>query len=188
MLKYLKDFKKFIAVAGFKDARITDLDQFFENVRKTLTPDVEFQLFDARLVATFDHLFFASLNALTAFKNRENISKSLAMEIMLYASGQRQIRKAMKLIGIKSNTQEIAVLVIGEDDEKVNSAFTHIGNFANAKRDDGVLDLTEDKIEVIQRAFKISNEEIEAVMKNGDLKEAIKKLIIERVALLSTRR
>jgi tRNA threonylcarbamoyladenosine modification (KEOPS) complex Cgi121 subunit len=107
---------------------------------------------------------------------------------MLYASGQRQIRKAMKLIGIKSNTQEIAVLVIGEDAEKVNSAFTHIGNFANAKRDDGVLDLTEDKIEVIQKAFKISNEEIEAVMKNGDLKEAVKKLIIERVALLSTRR
>jgi len=188
LLRYIEDLKKFVAIAGFKDAKITDLEQFFEKVRNTLAPHVEFQLFDARLIATFDHLFFAFLNALTAFKNGENISKSLAMEIMLFASGQRQIRKAMKLIGIKDGTQEIVVLVVGENAEKVNLALACIGNFANAKRDDSVLDLTEDKIEAIRRAFKISNGEIEAVIRDGDFKEAVKKLVIERVALLSTRR
>jgi len=48
--------------------------------------EVEVQLFDASLVTTWEHLYFAALDSLTAFRNRENISRSLAMETMLYAS------------------------------------------------------------------------------------------------------
>jgi KEOPS complex subunit Cgi121 len=149
---------------------------------------LEFQFFNAKLVATWQHLYFASLNALTAFKNQTNISKSLAVEIMLYASAQRQIRKAMELIGIKKGVSEIAVLVIGRDAESVNSALSCVAELLNAKRDDKVLMLSEEKIRALKKAFEISEIEIGSVMSKDDLEKAVVDLVIERMALLSTRR
>ncbi|MEM2937064.1 MAG: KEOPS complex subunit Cgi121 [Candidatus Bathyarchaeia archaeon] len=188
MLKRLEEFGKHIAIAGFKNVKISDVENFLETVRTKLKADVEFQFFDAKFVATWQHLYFASLNALTAFKNKENISRSLAMEIMLYASAQHQIRRAMELIGIKPDSSEIAVLIIGKDAENVESALSCIAEIVNAKRDDGVLMLSEEKIEAIQKAFEISDVEIEAVKAKDALEKAIVDLVIERGALLAAQR
>ena len=188
MLKHLEEFGKHVAIAGFRDVKIADVEKFLDTVKSKIGLDLEFQFFDARLVATWQHLYFASLNALTAFKNKSNISKSLGVEIMLYASAQRQIRKAMELIGIKKGVSEIAVLVIGRDAESVNSALSCVAELLNAKRDDKVLMLSEEKIRALKKAFEISEIEIGTVMSKDDLEKAVVDLVIERMALLSTRR
>ena len=89
--------------------------------RKENTENVELQFFDANLIATQQHLYFAALNALQAFQNKTNISKSLAMETMLYASAQRQIQKAIQRCGIKPQTTTMAVIIIGEKPSKLTS-------------------------------------------------------------------
>ena len=188
MLRRLEEFGKYVAIAGFRDAKIADVERLLDAVKRKVGLSVDFQFFNAKLVATWQHLYFASLNALTAFKNQENISKSLAVETMLYASAQRQIRKAMELIGIKKGLPEIAVLVIGEDAESVDSAISHIAELLDAKRDDSVLMLSEEKIRALRKAFEISDVEITAVMSKDNLEKAILDIIIERMALLSTRR
>ena len=89
-----------------------------KDLLKTLNDEkpaqVDFQLFDARLVATWEHLYLAALNALVAFRSKCNISKSLAVETLLYASAQNQIQKATRLFGIKPSSSDIAVLIVGE--------------------------------------------------------------------------
>ena len=126
------------------------------------------------------------MNALTVFKNGENISESLAMESLLYASAQRQIRKAMKLLGIKPSSSEIAVLIIGEKLESVRSALSFVSKLVEAKRDDAVLELSKEKIADIQKVFVISDVELETVVKKDGLEKALTDLVIERMALLAT--
>jgi KEOPS complex subunit Cgi121 len=186
LLKQIEEFGKHVVIAGFRNVKVKDIEGFLKKNRKEKPSNVEIQFFDAKFVATWQHLYFAALNALTAFKNRENISESLAMESLLYASAQRQIRRAMKLLGIKPNSSEIAVLIIGERPELVRSTLSFVSKQVKAKRDDTVLGLSREKAVDIQKIFVISDVELETVMKKDCLEKALTDLVIERTALLAT--
>lgn len=90
MLKYIEEFRKYVLVTGFRNVEIGNLDEFLETINSKKSADTDVQIFDAQLIATWQHLYFAVLNALTAFRNKDSISKKLAIEIMLYASAQNQ--------------------------------------------------------------------------------------------------
>jgi len=188
LLKYMEEFRKHIIITGFRNAKINYVKGFFEKIHKEKKASVEIQFFDAKFVATWQHLYFAALNALTAFKNKGNISKSLAMETMIYASAQRQIRKAMELLGIRPETSEMALLVIGDDSETVKSALSMISANANMQQNDAVLELSEEKKRVVQKIFGISDLELKTIKKKYDLEDALTNLVIEQMALLATQR
>lgn len=188
MIKYLEEFGKNAAIAGFRDVKITGVEAFLEKAKKGVGKNIEVQFFDAEFVATWQHLYFAALNALTAFKNCENISKTIAIETLLYASAQRQIRKAMKLLGIKQNSKKIAVLIIGENAGEVESALRAVSKTVGEKRDDEVLELSQEKIEKIRNVFKISDTELKAATRGSAVEKALTDLVIERMALLATER
>ena len=188
MLKYIEEFGKYAAITGFSNVKIENTEEFLKRMHKEKLSNVEIQFFDAKFVASWEHLYFAVLNALTAFKNKENISKSIAMETLLYASSQRQIRKAMELLGIKSETSEIALLIIGQNPETVKSALPMISASVNVQHDDTVLEVSEEKRRIIQKAFGISDLELKTVMKKDGLEKALINLVIEQMALLATRR
>lgn len=187
MLKSISEFDKHVAIAGFRDVQITDTERLLKETNGKKSLKVEVQLFDASLVATWEHLYFAVLDSLTAFRNRENISRSLAMETMLYASAQRQIRKATELAGIKPATTEIALLIIGDSKKKVEEALAKIQLSIKAQQDDGVLEISDDKIRKIKKTFGISDLEIEAAKsRNRGNAKALVSLVVERSALLAT--
>jgi len=58
----------------------------------------------------------------------------------------------------------------------------------NVQHDDTVLELSEEKKRIIQKAFGISDLELKTVMKKDGLEEALTNLVIERMALLATQR
>ncbi|NWF87215.1 hypothetical protein HXY32_05340 [Candidatus Bathyarchaeota archaeon] len=188
MLKHIREFDRHILITGFKNVKIRNPTEFLKKIQKEKLSSVEIQFFDAQYVASWQHLYFAALNALTAFKNRGNISKSLTVETMLYASAQRQIRKAMELLGITPKTSRIAVLIIAEKPKNVESTLQIISMFTNKQHDDAVLELTEEKKVIIQKAFGISDVELKTVMKKGSLESTLTNLVIERMALLTTQR
>lgn len=188
MLKYIKEFGKHIAMTGFRRTKIRDVGRFIGKITKEKPASVEIQFFDAKYVATWQHLYFAALNALTAFRNRANISKSLMMESILYASTQRQIRKAMELIGIKPNTSEIAVLIIGENLQKAKMASRIVSANVKVKQDETVLELSEKKKKIIQKTFGVSDLELKTVMKKDGREKALLNIVIERMALLAIQR
>jgi len=188
LLKHLQEFGKYIAIAGFRNVKIEDVDAFLERARNSVGKNVEIQFFDAELVASWQHLYFAALNALKAFENRGNISKSLGVEVLLYASAQRQIRKATELLGVKKGLKDIAVLMIGMSANEVKAALNAVSKVFGGRRDDEVLELSQRKKVAIRRFFEISEAEIEAAANGKNLEKALIDLVIERMALLATER
>ena len=187
MLKRLEEYGKFIGITGFSGIRVENARVFLGLICKNLPADVEIQLFDADLVASWQHLYFAALNTLSAFRNGRNLSKSLAVESALYASSQRQIKKALDFIGVKPETVNVAVLMFGPDERSVEVGLSSVSRQLCVAADDGVLELTEAKIKRIRVAFDVSYEELQAVSSHLNVVDAIVDLIVERVALLSTR-
>jgi tRNA threonylcarbamoyladenosine modification (KEOPS) complex Cgi121 subunit len=127
------------------------------------------------------------LNALKAFEKKSNISSSLAIEALLYASAQRQIRKAVDTLGVKQDSSQVAVLIIAENRQEMDDCLKVVLRLIPGERDDAVLELTDEKIGDIKKLFGISDLEIEAKLSRKGLeKEALADLVIEHVALLAT--
>lgn len=188
MLKPIAEFGKQAGITGFRDVEIKDIDTFLRVINEGKPPDTEIQVFNAGRIATWAHLYFAVLNALTAFKNRRNMSRTLAMETMLYASAQGQIRKATEILGVKPGQASIAVLVIGEEPETVDAALSSISKQIKGREDEMVLDITKEKAADIKKTFDISEVQLKAVMKGHRRKEDLINLVIEKIALLATER
>jgi tRNA threonylcarbamoyladenosine modification (KEOPS) complex Cgi121 subunit len=186
MLHTFEDFKVYAEITGLRGISFERADAYLKANRKVEGQKVWIQFFNADLIATKEHLYFAVLNALTAFKSGTNLSKSLAMETMLYASSQRQIQKAIQVIGVKPETTELAVVIIGETPESVKAALKEVSAFLHSKPDDSVLDLTSKKTAKIKEAFEISPAMIESIAKDKNEDLALVNLVIERVALLAT--
>jgi tRNA threonylcarbamoyladenosine modification (KEOPS) complex Cgi121 subunit len=186
MLKYIKEAGKYVEITGFRNLGIDDAEEFVKVTREKLPQNSAVQFFDAELVATWQHLYFAVLNALLAFKNEQNISKSVAMETMLYASAQRQIRKAIDFMGVKCASANVAVVIIGENAESVEALLSAVSKRVGKKPDDAVLKLLDEKAQGIREAFGVTETELETVMEKSNGEKALVNLVIERMALLST--
>jgi tRNA threonylcarbamoyladenosine modification (KEOPS) complex Cgi121 subunit len=186
LLKYIEEYGKYIEITGFRNVQIKDAETFLKIVSKERLLNTWVQFFNADLVATWQHLYFAVLNALLAFKNKTNISKSVSMETMLYASAQRQIRKAVEFMGVRSGSSNVALVVIGGSPAAVEAAFSAVSERIGAIADETVLDLSDEKVRCVRKAFGITEKELEAVMKEENAAQPIVDLVVERMALLST--
>ncbi len=176
-----------ITIVGFRNVQIEDVNAFLEHFRKE-DSGASVQFFDAKHVAGPQHLYFAALNALSAFEKNANISNNLAVEALLYASAQRQIKKAVNMLGIKQDSSEVAALIITENRHRKSDYLRLVTKTVPGERDDSALELTAKKIVVIKKLFGISHLEFEAKLeKKGLEKEAITDLVIERMALLGTK-
>lgn len=183
MLHYIEEFGRYVEITGYRNINFTQAEAFLKTHRKQAAK-VELQFFDADLVATEEHLYFAVLNALQAFRGKTNISKSVAMETMLFASAQRQIQKCIECIGIKPQSTNLAVVIVGEDSLKVEDQLKALTDCLGTQPDASVLQLTEGKQKRIRTAFKITEEEIKT--ENSPTEKAILNLVIEHIALLAT--
>jgi tRNA threonylcarbamoyladenosine modification (KEOPS) complex Cgi121 subunit len=186
MLHHIEEFGVYAEITGFKGVKFSDAEAFLKDSRKNGCLNVEMQFFEAELIATHRHLYFAVLNALQAFQNKTNLSKRLAVETMLYASAQRQIQRAIQRCGIKPQTKNMAVTIIGQDPAEINLLLREIGLHVRAEPDETVLEMTADKLKKIKEVFQIKDEEINAVMKSESQNDAVVSLVVERVALLTT--
>ncbi len=185
---WLEEFHMYLTVAGFRNVRIRDIDRFFQTLKNEVD-DTHVQLLDASLVAGYEHLQFAVLNALNAFAGHVSVSSNLAIEIILYASAQRQIKEAFRLVGLRPSTTKVAVVVLARTEEQVSRRLEAVSRLIGGQRDDQVIDLTEDKLEGIKRLFGISSVELEAkASRRGLEKQALMDLVIEHMALLVTQR
>ncbi|MFQ6085518.1 MAG: KEOPS complex subunit Cgi121 [Candidatus Bathyarchaeia archaeon] len=180
-ITFVEEFRKHIGVAGFKNINLPRVDDLLRTEIKGL----EIQFFDASSVATWRHLFFAGLNALRAFSNKENISKSIGTEALLYASTQDQISRAIEIIGVKGTTSKVAVLVIGDDEVKVECFIRDLDRRVG-EMDDTVMAITEEKLGHLVRQFNIPNSA--TTLERGSRRQAVADLIIEAMALLAVRK
>lgn len=148
--------------------------------------NVIIQLFDVRKIATWKHIFIATINAIAAFKQKRNIASQLSLEILLYATAQRQIKDAINLLGVSEQTKEVAILILGETKGKMVAIFEQVANFLNGKEKENLLEiLDEEKFNRLLNIFGISEEEINATMRGENKKEAVVKCIIDRISIFT---
>lgn len=81
-----------------------DIDELLDMVRSSNDRKSVVQIFDSRRIAGRMHLIGAYANALIAFNNKTNRTKSKAMEMLLFAAMTDQIEDAIAFAGAKSSS------------------------------------------------------------------------------------
>jgi KEOPS complex subunit Cgi121 len=160
---------------------IKNVDSFVEHLlRFSKEENLIIQAFDATVVYGKDHLISAIFHAQRAFKQGRNATNSLALEILLYAAGERQIQKALKKIGVKKGKQQIAFIFMNEMTQKKNKRIDEavIKKFLrmfHLTSDDKVLKGDRNTL----KRFGVTDQELSTIpeSKYGDL-------ILEKVALV----
>ena len=152
-------------------------------------PGKDIQFFDGGHIAGKEHLEIAAINASHAFKSGINISRSLAMETLLYASAQRQIDAAIAKIGVTAESEIVGFIAFSETEHDARVLEGRIAQAVRAELNEGILDEWSEKKAVnMTTLYGINATELEAIKMPGqEVQSAIKKAVVERVALLSTR-
>ncbi len=151
---------------------IEDLKVFLDEIKRISGEyGVVIQFFDAGKVAGESHLRCAVKKGVRSIESGENISSDPAMEILLYASGKRQINKALSM-GVKAGRNDVVAIILGKSEgaiEEVKGMITRrpVLKYSNSKR------------ESIMNFFDITEAEVDVV---GE--ERIPDLVMERVVML----
>ncbi len=156
-----------IQIAGF-EANITDFSEVMGKISR-INSDCVVQIMDANGIAGRKHAMHAAIHAVNAFQRNENIAKDLGLEICVRASAQRQISRALDILGIKEGKMNICAVAVGCDKRVMVKLREFLG-----ERDDKVLEPDE---KVLKKMYNISDMELETV-------GSIEKLLMEKTSLL----
>jgi len=187
MLRYLKDEQRYLLIAGFFSQIGIEVEKMFERIQMR---DLAAQVFDADSVAGWQHVYYAAINAISAFHARTNITRDLPMEILLYVSGQDQIGKAVQLVGISDATQRVCLVILARSETEATDFQERFQRQFELTREDSALEIKDErKLRHLMEVFSVSETEIEVETRGGlSREEALRGLIIERGALLVAKR
>jgi len=93
---------------------ITDVNGFLHTLGGIASGyGITVQAIDASKTAGNEHILAAAEKAIRAVQRHDSISDDLGMEILLYASGNRQIKKALSM-GVRTGRNEIVLVAVGD--------------------------------------------------------------------------
>ena len=129
------------------------------------------QAFDANVIFGEDHIISSLNHAKRAMERKTNTTNSLEMEILLYSSGDRQLKKAILKMGVKKGNANIAFFI----EEKSKDIEKQLLKELSLKKDDKVL---KGDINTLKK-FGITDDEISTVSK-----EKMGHIILEKIAFV----
>lgn len=138
------------------------------------------QIFDADHIAGREQLIHASRLALRNIANEENFADSPSIELACWVAGTRQINRALKRVGISEDTRNIALTVIGSNNNEVEKGINELSKKILMKEDEEVLNINSEKEKLLIKLYSISNTQL----KTAKLKD----LILEKIALLNIKK
>jgi KEOPS complex subunit Cgi121 len=156
--------------------KIRNIDKFLKKIRKfSGENNLIIQIFNADLIYGKNHLVSSVKHAKRAFNTNKNVTNSIEMEILLYASGERQIKLAISKMGVKIGNSKVAFVVLKDKGQIENITINKLMKLLGFSREDKVLEGNKDKIV----NFGITEQEINTITesKYGDL-------ILEKVAMV----
>ena len=78
-------------------------------------------------------------------------------------------------------------MIVTNNDKQLNHILSLISRIIGKEPDETVLEITYQKQKRMHSVFEISNKEIEAVKKKDNIEDATRDIILEKMALLSTK-
>lgn len=134
-----------------------------------ISPDCTLQLLNARGIGGYEHALHATAHALEAFARDKNIANDLGLEICVRASAQRQISRALDILGIKEGEMDICAVSVNCSEDIMDK----LGSILDI-RDDEILIPDEN---VLKDIYNLSDIEIEAA-------GSITNIMMEKTTLL----
>ena len=176
---------QYLLSLGFDGVGVRDPEKLLRRLRSR-EGQVAVQLLKPELVAGAEHLRFAAKNAIHSFNGKRRRSKSLAVEYLLYLSCQRQISKAISFMGIQPSDRQVILVALSESKEALERLATEVPSFIGGTVDPELIEnASKRKLGGLQRAYGVSEKEVEAARFQGETdREVVKRLIVERSALL----
>jgi tRNA threonylcarbamoyladenosine modification (KEOPS) complex Cgi121 subunit len=140
--------------------------------RETLRGHGGIQAIDSSLLFGVEHVAYALKAAMRALERNEKISDDIFVDVITRASGQRQIKKAFDMYGLRGSKE---IVVFGEKISNDLELFLGAEEFR--------IEIDQTRLENLKEGFSITDNELKT--QGGSLEEVIKALIIERIALIS---
>jgi len=163
-----------ITVVGARGT-IKDVDSFLQEMNRfSQDNNMVIQAFNADVIYGKNHLISAVDHAVRAMERKTNTTNSLAMEILLYAAGERQLKLAIPKMGVKKGDANIAFAVV-DNKKRDEKSIDELLKELSLERDDNVLEGNEDTL----KSFGLNDQTIKTVTKDkyGDL-------ILEKIAMV----
>ncbi len=183
----IDEYDKVVEILCYRLKKTIDPKTLIEDTRTACSP-VTVQLFDAETVAGERHLFFAALNAIKKFIQGTALSLSLDIEILLCVSAQKQIGEAIRTNGIQRLTRKIAAVIVADNSEAALSAAQKLELLIPGVKDQTLLNkMDEKKRDYLIKSYGISSTELES-LPGKSIEDAVEWLIVERTAILDTKR
>ncbi|MHA2396117.1 MAG: KEOPS complex subunit Cgi121, partial [Candidatus Thorarchaeota archaeon] len=145
------------------------------------------QLLNALLIANEIHLLSAAQNAIQAQQGDYMTSRSLDVEIIVFASAQRQIGRALEALGVHDGLAEIALVVIGPDPSSVERSINDLADTIGTEILPSFT-ATSERIKRVKQHFQISDREINTLSESETLEsqlDALSRCIVSRVSLVA---
>jgi len=164
-----------IKIFGAK-GNIKNVDNFLDKITSFgKEKGLIIQAFNADLIYGKEHLVSAVEHAKRAFENKTSTTNSLEMEILLYSSGERQLKLAIPKMGVDSDNSNVAFVFIKNREVPSDRIIDEFLDYVSLKRDDKVLVGNTDTL----KKFGIKKDEIQTVTE-----DKYGHLILEKVALV----
>jgi tRNA threonylcarbamoyladenosine modification (KEOPS) complex Cgi121 subunit len=178
------DGKHFL-IQGLAECKNSDPNGLLRRMRAAF-PAVQLQFMRADRIGGREHLHYAARNAVRAFSQDRQRSHTLAVELLLYTSCQRQISKAIKILGLEPGTSDVVLAALSS--KSIPPALVaRAAEELNARLDDGVWEISSSKkAAALRKTYGITRVESEASKMPVEGEDSVlKRLIIERSALLA---
>ena len=161
-----------VEIAGFKGKidSIPDILKQVDSIKSNCCDGCIIQLIDATAIAGKKHLLHGIVHGILAIKRKTNLANDLGIEICLRISAQRQISKALNILGLKEGNMDIVAVLINCPDyfiDDLSNIFT---------RDDDVLN---PDLDILKEIYNISDEELSIFDVDDVLIDRTSELIVE---------
>lgn len=182
-----RDFSlQYCGITGITSMKLPSIAEFFVFL-KEIQGDLIVQCFDSTRIASWEHVFFAAYNAIWSYNQSNKFSQDQGIEFLLFLSGQRQIKIAKERYGIRDSTEEMGLVLLGNNPKQFSQVAERIMTYVDGKENDSILELGENKIELIMTGFKITDGELHAICPKGshvEEQDALVKLVLNRITML----
>jgi len=145
------------------------------------------QFLDSSLIVSVGHLLSAAQNAVNAWKGDYMLTRGLDAEVLVYASAQRQIGRAIENLGIHDGLQSIALTVVGGDKKAVRDVITKMVDKVGEEVKPAFVPDRE-RLERIMHHYSIDEKEIKALTDSDEVEiwaEALSKCVVSRVSIVA---
>jgi tRNA threonylcarbamoyladenosine modification (KEOPS) complex Cgi121 subunit len=178
---------EFVGIAEIHNSNCLKQEELIQLAKSLSSDSLTVQLLNGFLCADETHLLSAAQNAINAKQGNYMLSRSLDVEIIVFASAQRQIGRALDELGVYDGLDDIAIVVVGTDSSAVEDCIQYLAEKIGSEVIPAFA-ATSERIERLKDHFQISDKEINAISDSDKIESqlaALSRCLVSRVSLVA---